>query len=279
MAKFEDVVEDTTPIKKEVQPEAKTPDVFNTTDPNYYEILGLPSKMKFYPEGTKLYGRPLKVLEIKQLAAINEDNADSVINSILRRTIKGINIDELLSVDKLFLVFWSRSNTFRSSGFSLNYSCQHCKSESKYDFELSKLEVKEVADDFTSDKLKFKLLISTDEFEICFPRVRDERVAEEFKNNHANTIRELDSDIVALATLIKKINGLVMNTLDKYHYISSMNPEDYAYLLTYIDSINFGVQPFVTVDCGSCGRSGITPVIFSGAFFLPEYNLKGHMGN
>ena len=92
MAKFEDVVEDTTPIKKEVQPEAKTPDVFNTTDPNYYEILGLPSKMKFYPEGTKLYGRPLKVLEIKQLAAINEDNADSVINSILRRTIKGIKL-------------------------------------------------------------------------------------------------------------------------------------------------------------------------------------------
>jgi hypothetical protein len=77
-----------------------------SNSPNYWAINGLPSNYLLYPKGTQILGRPLKVLEVKKLSSINEENADFIINDILKRTIKGINIDNLLVADKLFIILW-----------------------------------------------------------------------------------------------------------------------------------------------------------------------------
>ena len=101
---------------------------------NYHEITDLPSKYRLYPKGTKIFARPLKVLEVKALASINEDNANYIINDTLSKTIQGITIDDLVVADKLYLVFWLRANTYRESGYVVDFYCRHCESESTYEF-------------------------------------------------------------------------------------------------------------------------------------------------
>ena len=73
---------------------------------NFYEITDLPSRFLLYPEGTKIFGRPMKVSEIKKLTTMNEINYNSIIKSVLENCIKGIDIDDIpeeLSVVPTFI--------------------------------------------------------------------------------------------------------------------------------------------------------------------------------
>ena len=63
----------------------------------------LPSEGKCYPKGTKILSRPLKVLELKYLATMTEDNADMVIDNVLKESVLGINYEDLVVADKIFL--------------------------------------------------------------------------------------------------------------------------------------------------------------------------------
>ena len=269
MAKFVDVDEKV----KEVEKEVVSKPSFDTADPNYYLIEGLPSKGKFYPEDTKIYGRPLKVLEVKQLSSINESNADNIINSILKRTIRGIDVNEILVADKLFIIFWLRTNTYRDSGYAMKFDCSFCSKEASYEFTLDKLGIKEISDAFNIDKLKFKLKGCGVDLEFGFPRVKDEKIAEEFKNNYSTVIKDLDEDIVGICVLLKSIAGEYKNMLERYNFIVSMNPSDYAYLISYITKWSFGVKPFVSVTCEHCGGVANLGVSFQGEFWIPEVNI------
>jgi hypothetical protein len=258
----------TTPVVIQQAPEVP----INSTDPTFYDITDLPSKSKFYPEGTKISGRPLKVLEIKQLSTINETNADNIINSILRRTIRGINIDDLEVADKHYIIFWERANTYPDSGYSIGYECSKCNQQTSYDFSLDKLSIKYLDDNFSFDKLKFSLKKSGEEVVFDFPRVKDERVADEFKAN-ANYIQNIDSEIVGLCSLIKTINGENKNMPEKYLWITEMNPQDFAYFNSYINKWSFGIKPYIQVTCKNCG--GIAPmgITFQGDFWIPEVEI------
>ena len=66
----------------------------NDIGDNYWPIDDLPSKFKLYPEGTKIFARPLKVLEVKMLSSLNNDNFHHVITEVLKKSVRGINIDE-----------------------------------------------------------------------------------------------------------------------------------------------------------------------------------------
>jgi hypothetical protein len=263
MAKMVDI-EETTAKVQEVIPEKTV-----VSKDNYYVIKGLPSGGKFYPQGTEIMGRPLKVLEVKQLSAINEDNADNIINSILRKSVKGLPIDDILIADKLFIMFWLRTNTYRESNYILNYKCGTCKEEVSYEFLLENLGIKNVPDTFSIERLTFKLKGNQDEIKFGFPTIKQERVADEFKNN-ASYINNIDTDIVGLCVLIKSINGESKSMLEKYNYIISLDPSDYAYLISYINKWSFGIDPIVNATCKNCGGVSLMGVSFQGDFWIPS---------
>jgi len=85
----------------------------------FFEITGLPSQGKLYPKGTQIFSRPLKILEVKQLTTINENNFDGVINNVLKSTVKGIEIDELCPADKMFIIFWQGQIHIKAMDFLL----------------------------------------------------------------------------------------------------------------------------------------------------------------
>jgi len=91
---------------------------------NYWEIKGLPTRCRLYPNNTLIEARPLKVIEVKKLASINDNNADYVINDIIRRCVRVTGIKdsgELFLADKLFIIFWLRGVTYRDSGYTVEF--------------------------------------------------------------------------------------------------------------------------------------------------------------
>lgn len=269
MVKMVDVNENTSSQVQTEIPEKKV----DTNDANYYQIEGLPSGCKFYPENTKIYGRPLKVLEVKQLSSINEENADNIINSILKKTIKGINIDDILIADKLYIVFWLRSNTYKESGYMMKYKCGTCKQETQHEFLLEHLGIRNIPDTFSLDKLEFQLK-NKDKIVFGFPTIKQERIVDEFKVTASSYISNIDSDIVGLCVLIKTINGEPKTMLEKYNYIITLEPILYAYLVSYISKWSFGINPFVNVTCEHCGGGSVMGVTFQSDFWIPEITIE-----
>ena len=97
-----------------------------TIPPGFQPVDTLPSKYKCYPKGTRIYARPLKVLELKQLATMSEETADEVINSVLSRSTIGLDVGDRVVADKIFLVMWQRAHTYKGVEFSISYVCPDC---------------------------------------------------------------------------------------------------------------------------------------------------------
>lgn len=244
------------------------PMIMPENNANYWTIEGLPSRYKLYPEGTKIYGRPLKVLEIKKLSSINDTNADYVINEVLRKTIKGIKIDDLYIADKLFIVFWLRANTYRDSGYIVNFTCSKCETESNYHFEINNLEVQNIGEDFDPNKeIKLK---SGDIVKINFLTVSDSLIIERFKEMNTKLFGEIDNELINIAAMIKEINGNNSSLLEKYRFILEMDPGDFSYISQYIEKNGMGIKPYMNVKCNKCGGTAPVGITFHTSFLFPD---------
>jgi hypothetical protein len=247
----------------------------NPIDSGYHAIEELPSAGRFYPEGTIIYGRPLKVIECKQLSSLNENNGDALINSVLRRAIKGIDVEKILVADKLYILLWLRGTTFPSSDYGIDFTCDLCKKSNKYNLSLDHIQTRQIEESFTLDKLHFKIP-NGDEIDFSFPTIAEEKLADQFKANMGSKIPDLDSDIVSQCVLLRKINGESKTMLEKYNYIATMKPSDYTYMLSYIEHWSFGIKWVIDVSCKECGGANTISAIFfmSSEFFLPRYDFS-----
>ena len=241
---------------------------------NTWPIEDLPSKYRLYPEGTQLFGRPLKVMEIKMLSSLSESNLNYVINDVLRRCITGYPIEELTVPDKLYLIFWLRANTYKDSGYKIEYECPECKTQETFEVELNSLNIKYIKDSF--DENKELVLPSENIIKIKSLRIADEIRVANFEKMNAKSMQSFDSDLLYVASLISEINGKKVGLIEAYEFVASGNsdPRDYAYIISYINFHDFGVDPEVKVPCQKCGGTATVAVTFRPDFFVPKYTFE-----
>jgi len=238
-------------------------------DGNYHTIKGLPSKGKFYPNDVEIKARPLKVIEVKKLSSITEDNADDVVNDILRRTVIGINVDDLLLADKLFIVFWLRANSYRDSSYKVGFVCEKCKEESTYHFELDNLDINYIDDGYDPNK-EIILKQSNDKILLRFLTISDERYMSKFVEQNKNTM-EVDAELLGLSMMIDTINGESKDLLSKYSYVLDLDPGDFSQLSTIISDNSMGLEPWLNVKCEKCGGESHIGITFHSDFFIPKF--------
>lgn len=238
----------------------------------YTEISGLPSDGKLYSNNVNIKGRPLKMIELKKLSTMTGDNSDSVMYDVLRSSIKGIEIDQILSPDKLYLIFWLRANTYREAGYSVDYFCKLCNKQSSYDFNLTNLQVKYLDKEFSTDKLKFTLT-NNDEISYHLMKISDEKLSNKFQKTYASILPNMNESDVNYAVQIDSINGEELELVEKYEYVVGLEPKLYSQLKGYMKRFEFGIKTELNVTCNKCG--GISPVgvIFQEEFFIPDYKV------
>lgn len=265
--KFEDIPDDTVEAKKERE------SVKEDIPEGFYEITGLPSKMKLYPEGTKIYSRPLKILEVKQLSTMNDVNYNTVMNSVLKKTVKGIDVDDLVIADKLFIIFWQRANTYKGDGFSISFACERCGADTaNYDFDISSIEMEDIRDDYNPYN-EITLPESGHKITISQMRVKDEKLVEKFIQQ--NRTEEFDEDLLSIAVLITSIDGKDNTLKNKYKFLSEeLGVKDNLFIGKYYKDYEISIKPMLNVTCNECGGQAHTPITFRREFFLPEYSAK-----
>lgn len=240
---------------------------------NFWAIDTLPSKYKLYPEGTQIEARPLKVIEVKKLSSMNESNADYTINDILRRTIRGIDVNDIYLADKLYIIFWLRANTFRDSSYVVDFTCPKCEKESKYHFGLDNLKVNFLKDDY--DPNKELVLKNGDKIKLRYLKIFDELAFERFKEINDNLFDDIDDELLGLSCMIDTVNGdNIENMLERYNYVLALDPQDFSYISTYIDKYSIGIDPIMNVECKLCGGTSPMGISFRGEFFLPKCSIE-----
>lgn len=259
-------------VPKEVPRVEEVPEI-KKEDLNTWVINNLPSKGIFYAPGTKIMGRPLNVVEVKMLASINENNVNHIINQVLTRVITGININELLVADKLYIIFWLRANTYKDDGYKVEFDCLECSQTSDYEFNLKMLNV-----NFVNEKIDINKEMVTPNGKIRFKarylNVINESKVSDFLDSYRGS-EEFDEDILNISNMILEINGEELTLLQKYNFfMNECSPTDYAYIESYIKHIDFGVDPIMDIKCTKCGGYSPVAISFRPDFFIPQYTFN-----
>lgn len=249
-----------------------TVDYNDLQNSNYWEITNLPSRYKLYPEGTKIMGRPLKTLELKKLSSMNDSNANFIINDILKKTIKGINIDDIYIADKLFLILWLRANSFRDSSFRVDFHCDKCETDSDFHFDVDNIEIKYLSDSYNPDKQI--VLKSGHRIKLDFLTIGDENKVERFKENNKGSLMEFDSEMLTIASMISEVDGQRLGMFEKYMFVVNLDPQDFTMIVSYVDTFGMGIQPYMNVKCAKCGGISQLAVTFRPEFFFPSYKFE-----
>lgn len=237
------------------------------------KMTDLITKGKLYPLGTKIFARNLLVPEVKKLSMImyNPETADFLINETLKKTLKGIDINDLYVADKMYILFMLRASTFKDTAYTVDFKCTKCSEPSCYHFEMSNITANFIADDY-NPRQEFELK-NGDKITLKYLKVRDNVEIDNLKSApmFAKNPESLDDEMLNVAASINTINGEKKALVERYSYlVNTIEPEDYSDVQAYINKIEIGIDPYMTVVCQECGGTGQVPVNFLSDFFLPK---------
>lgn len=240
---------------------------------NFIPLADLPSNYRFYDPEVEILARPMTVSEVKLLASMNEENADYIISDVISRTVKGIDVSDILRADKYYILFWLRANTYKSAGYEIDFRCPHCGKDSHYDFTVSVFDVTYVKED-TKDFNEVTLPESGTKIVLKFLRMKDEKRMKDFLSMSEKGGRVYDRDLLELAASIDSINGNKKSIRENYEFVDALSPVDFSFIVSYLDSTVFGISNQVQATCGHCREVSPVAIRFREEFFIPKFKFR-----
>lgn len=204
-------------------------------------VLDLPSKGRFYEGFQGIEINPLTYLDEQQILGSRDANID-IVSKLLEKSIEGVDVGNLLSMDKIFLLMKVREASYGDE-YDFKVTCPQCATDVKTQLILSKhLNMKEIPDDM-EDPRTITLPKLKAEVEIRFPRSREESFLKDTETIYANAYKFVVSvqgnkDPVFISKAIKRLHIMDMKKL-----ISEIVQSDY------------GVDPRFVFECPECKHS------------------------
>jgi hypothetical protein len=241
-------------------PETKTPkktesqiiDELLSNIPSAADIpVDLPSRGKFYSTGP-ITIRAMTFNDEKSM--VSNTNVDiDVINTLLSRCVSNINIDELLLVDKLFLIMKLREISY-GDDYKAVITCPACRKNNDIVFKLSELNIKYMPEDYENPTcVHFPIMDKPGKIEL--PRVRDERYLSNVSVTTTNFWRYLvDLDGHTKKTILSKV-------------IEKLPLKDAHVILNVLGGDGFGVDTKVQFICNHCSNTEIIELPITADFF------------
>ena len=215
--------------------------------------ITLPSECRIYklpdPEGP-ITIRPMTFEDEKML--LSSQNHEDPINLILQRCITNLNIQDILSVDKLYLIMKLRELSY-GDDYNTSIICPSCKKDNKVVIRLSELAVT-AADDTLVEPKEVVLPVINRKIKIKLPRVRHESIftdTEKGLNQLWRFVTEIDghNDKTIIAEVIKKLPLKDVKTILKHF------------------KTDFGVKTQIKFVCDSCGGASLQEMPINANFF------------
>jgi len=251
----------------------------NYTGPT--EVIDLPSKGYFYPEGHPLSSGKI---ELKYMTAKEEDILASqtlikqgvVIDKLLQSLIvTKVNYNEILTMDKNAIFIAARILAY-GKDYEVEITCPNCGEKSKQVIDLQTFDEKEI--DWTrfvkgEKTYKFTLPIGKQELEVKFLTHGDEKqIDEDLKQVKKLTkATGVDGDLTTrLKHLIVSVDGDKSRaTINKL--VDNMLSRDSLALRQHINELSPDIDTTFTFVCPSCGHEqGNMQMPITTQFFWPR---------
>lgn len=251
--------------------------------PNPVELVDLPSKGRYYPEGHPLHNK--EHIEIRYMTAKDEDILTSksllkkgvAIDRLLKNIItdKNIDVDTLLIGDKNALLIAARISGYGNE-YVTKVTCPNCTSTEEMNFDLEDAVVYEGDDwedyDITPTKngtYIIKLELTGVDVEVRLMTGSDEkRIAKTIENKRKKNLPEATlTDQLSL--MIVSVNGDDSSALKKI-LIEGMPAKDARYLRKAYEKLVPTVDMTHRFQCSSCQYESEMEVPFTTDFFWPK---------
>ena len=267
------------PMPDLVEQQGQTSNQFSYPAPT--EFVDLPSRGRFYPEGSSLHGK--ESVEIRYMTAKDEDTLTSksllkkglAIDRLLQNILvdKSIRLGDMLVGDKNALVVAARISGYGNE-YKTKVTCPACTTVQEYDFDLDDQEIKEggISTNATATdngtwvidcpksgvKVEVRLMTGADEKWLATTQA----------NRKKNKLPEsVATDQLKL--MIKSVNGDEKQaSINKF--INSMPAQDARFVRTTYEELAPDIDLTQHFDCQECGFDMNMEVPFTTDFFWPK---------
>jgi hypothetical protein len=228
-------------------------DIFANLPTEVETVIELPSKCKFY-NSKSVTIRPMTFEDEKAMVLARKDKQDTI-NVILARCISGVDVGDLILIDKLYLILKLREISY-GDNYSVSVNCGKCTFENKLNFKLSDLPIS-YFDDAIQEIQEITLPVTKVKVKIRYPRVSDEKYINDdirvFDNLWRFVVEIQDSDDPVLISKFLKDPRVPLKDM---HTITNA-----------IGLSEYGVQTKVRYDCESCGHANVINLPLGADFF------------
>ena len=226
------------------------------------EVIALPSRGKFYPEGHPLASGQI---EMKYMTAKEEDILASqnlikqgvVIDKLLQSLIvTKINYNDLLTIDKNAIFIAARILAY-GENYDVEIACPSCGEKSKSTVDLQQFEEKTIDWDHFEDDVcthKFTLPVAKKELTLKLLTHGDEKQIESISkaNKKKSKITGIDRD---LTTRLKQVITAVDGSEDRgeiNNFVDTMLSRDSLALRTFLKETTPDLDTTIHFECPHC---------------------------
>lgn len=215
-------------------------------------FVDLPSKGRFYSNFNGVKVIPL-LFEDEQKILMSRNKNINPINEMLTKCVEGININDLLSMDKLYLLMKLKELSYGPE-YKFSVICPACKANTDSSLLIDGIPVNRIPDDLV-DPREITLPMLKVKANIKFPRTSDEQYFNNPENSTNNLYRLVVSlngneDPVFISKAMKKMHIRDIKTIEKEVHKSE-----------------YGLDTSFQFDCPSCGHSTKISIPFDANFF------------
>lgn len=213
----------------------------------------LPSKGKFYTESGVITVQPLTFEDEERILRSGGKGGD-IISMILDKCVTGIQIQELIAMDKLYLLLKVREASYGSL-YSFSVGCPDCHTEIKTEIDIiDGLGVKTVDDDMEDPRVITLPKLGV-EAKVRFPRIRDEG----FLKDSETAIKNLYRFVVSLNDETDPV--FISKALKRMHIM------DVKKIVKEVHKGEFGVDSRFMFECPSCDSTTLMEMPLDAGFF------------
>lgn len=225
----------------------------------------MPSRGKFY--NSDIFVKKFSAKNIKDLSNIQMEQLgqiNQIIYKVLTDCVSGIDLNSILTNDKIWLIYYLRDLTYNSMPIKIKSVCPHCEKTTIQEYTLDKLSVTYYDKEFPD---KYKLL-NGDEVTFRFPTIGTEIQTKRLKND-PQSYDVIDDEFMLLASHIHTINGKSISLYNVYNYVCNLEPMAFSNLVNTISDYYCICERIANFKC-SCGETVNEVIGFNQQFFLPK---------
>jgi hypothetical protein len=245
------------------------------------EIISLPSKGAYYPEGHPLASGQV---ELRYMTARDEDILSStnlfrkglVLDKLLESLLvdKTINPDDFLAGDKNAVLLTARILGY-GKDYSVKINCPACDNEAEETIDLSKMEEKVVVKGDQAGKNEFSFLLPFSKQMITFKLLTSKEtkaLSAELESFQKKTGSEIPSTVTTrMMRSIVSINGESMLKMSHLReFVENMPARDALAFREYAKTVNPELDTSFDYKCGACGFEKRMEVPIDSGFFWPK---------